>query len=117
MLHVILRDIDLERRGCKLSDETEGMHVFRSYSKDACDLENKLHFAVDTCGYCVPWNIPMMSLLIPDNVDTRFCDAFEHRCMSDAIANLDTPFDSVSKDQGLTWIWKNVMKDDLIILL
>ena len=60
----------------------------------------------------------MMSLLIPENVDTRFCDAFEHRCMSDAIANLDTPYNRVSKmlvgqkdiqildqsDQGFTWI-------------
>ena len=97
MLHVTPRDIDLTRRRCKLSDETDGMHVFQRYSKDACDLENKLHFAVDTCGYCVPWNIPMMSLLIPDNVYTRFCDAFEHRCMSDAIANLDTPYNKVSK--------------------
>ena len=97
MLYVTPRGIDLKRRGCKLSDETDGMHVFQRYSKDACDLENKLHFAVDTCGYCVPWNIPMMSLLIPDNVYTRLCDAFEHRCMSDAIANLDTPYDKVSK--------------------
>ena len=80
-----------------MSDETDGMHVFQKYSKDGCDLENKLHFAVDSCGYCVPWNIPMMSLLIPDNVYTRFCDAFEHRCMSDAIANLDTPYSKVSK--------------------
>ena len=97
MLHVTPRKIDLERRECKLSDETDGMHIFQRYSKDACDLENKLHFAVDTCGYCVPWNIPMMSLLIPDNVYTRFCDAFEHRCMSDAIANLDTPYKKVSE--------------------
>ena len=97
LLHVTPRDIDLNRRRCKLSDETDGMHVFQRYSKDACDLENKLHFAVDSCGYCVPWNIPMMSLLIPDNVYTRFCDAFEHQCMSKAIENLDTPYSKVSK--------------------
>ena len=96
MLHVTPRKIDLERRECKLSDETDGMHIFQRYSKDACDLENKLHFAVDTCGYCVPWNIPMMSLLIPDNVSMRFCDAFEHGCISNAIANLDTINDKVS---------------------
>ena len=85
------------RRGCKLSDETKGMHVFQRYSKDGCDLENKLNFAVDSCGYCVPWNIPMMSLLIPNNVSARFCDAFENRCVGDAIKNLDPPRDKVHK--------------------
>ena len=91
MLHVTPRDIDLKRRECKLLDETDGMHVFQRYSKDACDLENKLHFAVDSCGYCVPWNIPMLSLLIPNNVSARFCDAFEHQCMDAAIRNLNIP--------------------------
>ena len=79
-----------------MSDETDGMHVFQRYSKDGCDLENKMHFAVESCGYCVPWNVPMMSLLIPDNVSMRFCDAFEHRCMDAAIASLDTPYHKVS---------------------
>ena len=71
-----------------MPDETEGIRIFKRYSKDACDLENKLHFAQEKCGFCVPWNIPIMSLLVPENVPTRFCDAFEHRCMWDAITDL-----------------------------
>ena len=39
----------------------------------------------------------MVSLLIPDNVSTRFCDAFEHHCMEAAITNLDAPSDNVRK--------------------
>ena len=78
-----------------MPDETQGMQVFQRYSKDACDLENKMHYAIDLCGFCVPWNIPMMSLLIPENVTTRFCDAFEHQCMDDAITNLDIVYQKV----------------------
>ena len=83
-----VRGIDLVRRDCKLPDETEGMHIFQRYSKDGCDLENKLHFAVESCGFCVPWNLPIMSLLTPTNFEPRFCDAFEHKCISNAIADL-----------------------------
>ena len=64
------------------------MHVFQRYSKDGCDLENKLHFAVESCGFCVPWNLPFMSLLIPSNFEPRFCDALEHTCINDAIGDL-----------------------------
>ena len=71
-----------------MSDETDGVHVFKRYSKDACDLESKLHHAQDKCGFCVPWNIPFMSLLVPENITTRFCDAFEHACMWNAITDL-----------------------------
>ena len=74
------------------------MYVFQRYSKDACDLENKLHYAVESCGFCVPWNMPFMSLLIPSNFEPRFCDAFETNCIKHAIGDLIN-----TKDVNITY--------------
>jgi len=40
-----------------------------------------IKYAMKMCGYCVPWNAPFFSLLIPDGEPVRFCDLVENRCI------------------------------------
>ena len=55
-----MKDISIESRKCKLSNENEGLKIFKYYSKAACEFEFRLFKAEDACK-CVPWDMPWHS--------------------------------------------------------
>ena len=71
-----LRDISIESRKCRFYDEIEGLELFKTYSKPACEFEFRLKKAKDFCQ-CVPWYIPSQSKL-----RYTICDFYGNYCFN-----------------------------------
>ncbi len=52
-----VRDLDLADRNCRFPDETDGLTLFKRYSKNNCLLECWVLAASDRCN-CTPWDYP-----------------------------------------------------------
>ena len=48
-------------RGCRLSQDSSGLDIFKLYSKEGCLLECKIKQAYAKCG-CFPWNYPIIEV-------------------------------------------------------
>ena len=54
-----LHKVATEKRNCRFSDETNGLDIFKVYSKSACEFECKIKRAFEVCQ-CYPWYVPAM---------------------------------------------------------
>ena len=76
-----LRDISIKSRKCKFYDEIEGLEIFKTYSKPACEFEFRVKKAKDYCQ-CVPWYIPSQSKL-----RYTICDFYGNYCFNKIMNN------------------------------
>ena len=69
-----MEDISIDSRQCRLPHETEGLKIFKSYSKPGCEFEARLRKAEEACK-CVPWDIPY------DSYESYpICDIYGNYC-------------------------------------
>ena len=52
-----IRTVEVKKRKCRFEDETDGLKLFSTYSKDNCLYECRYQLAKEKCQ-CVPWNVP-----------------------------------------------------------
>ena len=85
------RALSQDGRHCRLREETRGLKVFQTYSREACVLECQLSQAVQRCG-CHPWDYPIIT-----EQESNFCDAFGYICFEEMMENntvvCDCPMD------------------------
>ena len=78
-----IREIPIEKRECRFSDENKGLSSFKWYSKVNCLLDCKMEIAEGTCG-CRPWDYPtaarQKNLTLDDAVPV--CDNFGSSCFN-----------------------------------
>ena len=69
-----MEDISIESRQCRLPHETEGLKIFKRYSKSGCEFESRLKKSEEVCR-CVPWDFPYHS-------SSRYpiCDIYGNYC-------------------------------------
>ena len=72
-----LRSVPIDKRNCKFPDETEGLDIFKIYSRKACQFECRLKKAAEVCQ-CHPWNIPNK---VQKNKHT-LCDVYGNFCFN-----------------------------------
>ena len=92
-----LKDVPLEKRQCKFPDEIEGLRIFKQYSGEACELENMIQYAIDSCGFCIPWNMPFFANMKPGTEKARLCDAYEHNCMNHYLDDINYKVKNATK--------------------
>lgn len=68
------RQLSFEERKCRLPHESEGLLMFKSYSKSACEFECATGTAAKTC-LCKPWNFPRYP-----GEKTPYCDMYGNDC-------------------------------------
>ena len=69
-----LKDIPIESRNCRLPQESDGLEIFKRYSKSACEFEFRLKKAKEACE-CTPWYIPS-----PSKERYTICDVYGNYC-------------------------------------
>jgi hypothetical protein len=52
-----IRDLDVSNRECRFPDETDGLALFKRYTKNNCLLECWVLKAYGQCN-CTPWDYP-----------------------------------------------------------
>ena len=82
-----VRNIDVEKRKCRFSDENEELTSFKWYSRINCLLDCNSDYAENICG-CRPWDYPQAT----EHKDTaeekkRICDFFGNTCFNMILEN------------------------------
>ena len=67
-----------------MKEETEGLTIFQTYSREACILECQIKRAVARCG-CYPWEYP-----ISTEGTFLFCDNIGNICFDRMMKNIST---------------------------
>ena len=80
-------DISLEKRKCKKKSEASSLDIFKTYSKEACLMENQLKVARKHCG-CTPWEYP----IVPGYA-SKICDVFGTICFERTMKSVSTSDD------------------------
>ena len=81
-----IRGIDIEKRGCRFTDENGELSSVNLYSKINCLLDCNMKFAENICG-CRPWDYPTSDqenkTSIPHQL--RMCDFYGSSCFNRAL--------------------------------
>ena len=72
--------LDLKQRRCKLPHETDGLQLFKQYTRQGCEIECAAKKATSFCK-CLPWNFPNNFTSYP------LCDMFGGFCFNQIISN------------------------------
>lgn len=78
-----MKALSIERRKCRFKDETDGLKLFKQYTKNGCLLECHILAAAKECG-CIPWKYPQVNV---DSGYTRMCNYKENECFEVAMSN------------------------------
>ena len=92
---------DVNDRNCKLPHETDGFHLLQNYTKDGCEFECALNFALNVCK-CLPWYYPNNFTGAP------MCDLFGAKCfdmiMSDEQHYKKCPEKCLENCKGVSYV-------------
>jgi len=73
--------MNFQDRNCALPNESGKLRYMKMYTKSACEYECALEKAAKRC-YCIPWNLPRLSL-----DDPPFCDMLGNLCFAESMKN------------------------------
>ena len=76
--------MNYQDRNCNLPNEKGNLRYMKRYTKSACEYECALEKAAKRC-FCIPWNLPRVSL-----DDPPFCDMLGNLCFSEVMKSDST---------------------------
>lgn len=78
-----IRDIYVQKRGCRFPNENTEVSSIKWYSKISCLFDCNMEFAENMCG-CRPWDYPSSGQKNKAPM-TRVCDLFGNSCFNRAL--------------------------------
>ena len=73
-----------DKRRCRLERESEGLKIYKKYSRESCMFECQMFQAVQRCG-CYPWDYP-----VTKEGNFFLCDIYGNICFESILANFST---------------------------